>query len=202
MNALNHFIVHVPKKHEDTVKVGDKDIFLDPKFNEFEHRISYGEIVSAPSKYDTGAKPGDTLIFQHHVTTNKSLSIGDNNHVAMYDAENGHLSQCIAYRSKKTGELKMLCDWLFVEPVEEEQEDTEHNGIVTELESFKKARDVARVYMPHPELEEQGVRVGDVVGFDKHADYKIKLDNGDIVYRMRVSNISYVEVQVEEVHND
>ena len=96
----------------------------------------------------------------------------------------------------------MLCDWLFVEPVEEEQEDTEHNGIVTELESFKKARDVARVYMPHPELEEQGVRVGDVVGFDKHADYKIKLDNGDIVYRMRVSNISYVEVQVEEVHND
>ena len=181
MNALNHFIVHVPKKHEDTVKVGDKDIFLDPKFNEFEHRISYGEIVSA---------------------TNKSLSIGDNNHVAMYDAENGHLSQCIAYRSKKTGELKMLCDWLFVEPVEEEQEDTEHNGIVTELESFKKARDVARVYMPHPELEEQGVRVGDVVGFDKHADYKIKLDNGDIVYRMRVSNISYVEVQVEEVHND
>lgn len=42
--------------------------------------------------------------------------------------------------------------------------------------------------------------VGDVVGFEKNSDYRIKLDNGDIVYRMLVANISYVEV--EEVHDD
>jgi len=200
MNALNHFIVNVPKKHEDTIKLGDTEIFLESKFNEFDHRISHGEIVSVPMRYDTGAKPGDTLIFHHHVTMNKALSLGDNNHVAMYDDENTNLSQCIAYRCKDTGDLHMLCDWLFVEPIEPPSDDTEESGIVTKLGAFKEQRDVARIYMTHPDLERQGVSVGDVVGFEKNSDYRIKLDNGDIVYRMLVANISYVEV--EEVHDD
>ena len=71
MNALNHFIVNVPKKHEDTIKLGDTEIFLESKFNEFDHRISHGEIVSTPLRYSVDAKPGDTLIFHHHVTMNK-----------------------------------------------------------------------------------------------------------------------------------
>ena len=41
MQAVYHFIVSVPKKFEDTLKVGDKEIFLENKFNEFDHRISY-----------------------------------------------------------------------------------------------------------------------------------------------------------------
>ena len=200
MNALNHFIVHVPKKHEDTIQLGDKEIYFEPKYNEFENRISYGEIVSAPIKYDTGAKPGDTLIFHHHVTMNKSLDIGDDNYISVYDDVNGAQSASIAYRSKDTGELHMLCDWLFVLPVDEPEDDVEENGIVTKIAAYKKKRDVAEVYTPHQDLLDQGVNPGDIIGFDKNSDYKIKLDNGDIVYRMRVDDISYVEVQ--EVHND
>ncbi len=202
MNALNHFIVHVPKKHEDTIKLGDKDIYLESKYNEFENRIAYGEIISTPLKYNTGAKPGDTLIFHHHVTTNKSLDIGDDNYICVYDNVNGRLSASIAYRSKDTSELHMLCDWLFVLPVDEPEDDVEESGIITKIAAYKESRDVAEVYTPHPELLDQGVNPGDIIGFDKNSDYKIKLDNGDIVYRMRVDDISYVEVQVEEVHND
>ena len=200
MNALNHFIVHVPKKHEDTIQLGDKKIYFESKYNEFENRISYGEIVSAPLKYDTGAKPGDTLIFHHHVTINKSLDIGDDNYICVYDDVNGAQSASIAYRSKDTGELHMLCDWLFVLPVDEPEDDVEENGIVTKIAAYKKKRDVAEVYTPHQDLLDQGINPGDIIGFDKNSDYKIKLDNGDIVYRMRVDDISYVEVQ--EVHND
>tara|TARA_R110000787_G_scaffold209050_1_gene319109 strand:+ start:35 stop:637 length:603 start_codon:yes stop_codon:yes gene_type:complete len=200
MNALNHFIVHVPKKHEDTIKIGDKEIWFDPKYNEFENRISYGEIISSPLKHDTGAKPGDTLIFHHHVTINKALDIGDDNYVCMYDKVHGNLSASIAYRSKDTGEIKMLCDWLFVLPVDKPGDDVEESGIITKVAAFKEKRNVAEVYTPHPDLSDQGVNPGDIIGFDKNSDYKIKLDNGDIVYRMRVDDISYVEV--EEVHND
>ena len=94
----------------------------------------------------------------------------------------------------------MLCDWLFVLPVDEPEDDVEENGIVTKIAAYKKKRDVAEVYTPHSDLLDQGVNPGDIIGFDKNSDYKIKLDNGDIVYRMRVDDISYVEVQ--EVHND
>ena len=51
----------------------------------------------------------------------------------------------------------------------------------------------AVVFMPHKQLMKQGVKVGDVVGFDKDSDYKMKLDDESIVYRMRLDDISYVK---------
>jgi hypothetical protein len=47
--------------------------------------------------------------------------------------------------------------------------------------------------MPHKELARQGVNVGDVVGFDRDSDYKMKLDDDTVVYRMRLDDISYVK---------
>lgn len=194
MNALNHFIVRVPKKYSDTIKMGDTEIYLDSKWNEFEHRISHGEIVSSPSKVDTGAKNGDTLIFHHHVTQNKSLQIDDDTFLCVLDQNNPRGSQAIAYRSKDTGELHMLSGWLFVTPIEEKDEDVvTDTGIIAELSHHKVRRDIARVYTPHPELKEQGVNKDSVIGFSKNSDYKIKLDDETIVYRMRVDDIDYVQ---------
>jgi len=199
MKAVYHFIVSVPKKFEDTIKVGDKEIFLENKFNEFEHRISYGEIIATPMKHpELECKTGDTLIFHHHVTTNPALNLGDKRHLVLYDPENGRMSQAIAYREKESGDLHMLSDWLFVLPVDEREDDVSESGIVTELATQKELADEAEIYMPHPELEDQGVKPGDIVGFDKNSDYKIKLDNGDVVYRMRVDDISYAKIHNSE----
>ena len=199
MKAVYHFIVSVPKKVEDTLKLGDKEIFLENKFNEFEHRISYGEIITEPMKHpELQCKPGDTLIFHHHVTTNPALNLGDKRHLVLYDPENGRMSQAIAYREKDSGELHMLCDWLFVLPVDEREDDVTESGIITELATQKELANEAEIYMPHPELEAQGVKPGDIVVFDKNSDYKIKLDNGDVVYRMRVDDIVYAKVHDSE----
>lgn len=194
MNALKHFVVKVPKKYNDTMKLGDSEIYLDSKWNEFEHRVSYGEIVSAPSLVETGAEPGDTLIFHHHTTQNKSLQIDDETFVCMLDQENPRGSHAIAYR-KKSGELVMLSGWVFVTPIEEKDEDTVNDsGIIVELGVNKVRKDIAEVYTPHKELERQGVVKGSVIGFSKNSDYKVKLDDGTIVYRMRVDDIDYVQV--------
>ena len=195
MKAVYHFMISVPKKFEDTLKLGDKEIFLESKFNEFEHRISYGEIISTPMKHpELKCKPGDTLIFHHHVTTNPALNLGEDKYLVLYDPVNGRMSQAIAYRDKDSGELHMLSDWLFVLPVDEREDEVSEGGIIVELATQKELADEAKVYMPHPELEAQGVKPGDIIGFDKNSDYKIKLDNGDVVYRMRVDDISYVKV--------
>ena len=122
MKALRNFIVNVPKKTEDTVKLGDKEIFLDSRFDEFNHRICYGRVVSAPHVIETGAKEGDLLFFHHHVTQNKTLSLGDDNYIVVYDEENPRGSHAIAYRDSE-GELHMLSEWVFVQPVEEEVEE-------------------------------------------------------------------------------
>lgn len=193
MNALKHFIVRVPKRYNDTIKLGDSEIYLDSKWNEFEHRVSHGEIVSAPSLVETGAEPGDTLIFHHHTTQNKSLQIDDQTFVCILDQENPRGSNAIAYR-KKSGDLVMLSEWVFVTPIHEKEEDVvTESGIVAELGQHKVRKDIAEVYTPHKELEAQGVTKGSIVGFSKNSDYKIKLDDETIVYRMRVEDIDYVQ---------
>jgi co-chaperonin GroES (HSP10) len=194
MNSLNHFIVRVEKTHNDSIKSGDAEIFIDPKYNPFEHRICYGEVVSSPVRIPNPVKAGDTLFFHHHVTENKALSLGDNQYCVLYDDKNGYLGQAIAYRDKQTGELGMLSDWIFMQPIPEETgESVTASGIVIPDVVKKKDGRRAIVYKINRELEEYGVEVGDVVGFDKNSDYKMTLDNGEVVYRMKAGDISHVE---------
>ena len=61
------------------------------------------------------------------------------------------MSQAIAYRDKDSGELHMLSDWLFVLPVDEEDEVSE-GGIIVELLHTKNLL-MRQKYMPHPELK-------------------------------------------------
>lgn len=191
MKALNHFVVRVDKVFNDTMEVGDKSIYLDNKWNEFEHRICHGVIVSPPTRHDTGAKAGDTLFFHHHVTTTDNLRIYDNMYVASYGGWKPH---AIAYRRKKDGEIVMLGNWIFVEPAEIDKTDqVTGSGIVTQLSHNIKDRDVAKVMVPTDYMKEQGVESGDIVGFSADADYKMVLDDGSVVYRMVEDNIMYVE---------
>jgi|SRR5210317_880679 co-chaperonin GroES (HSP10) len=193
MKALRHFIVNVPKKTEDTVKLGDKEIFLDSRFDEFNHRICYGRVVSAPHVIETGVREGDLLFFHHHVTQNKTLSLGDDNYLVVYDEENPRGSHAIAHRDSE-GVLHMLSEWVFVQPVEEKvEEEVTPSGIIIDLKVKERDDREAVVFMPHQQLMNQGVKVGDVVGFDKDSDYKMKLDDESIVYRMRLEDISYVK---------
>lgn len=193
MKALRHFIVNVPSKTKDTVQLGDKEIFLDTRFDEFNHRICYGRVVSAPHVIETGVKEGDTLFFHHHVTQNSTLALGDDNYICVLDQENPRGSHAIAYRNQE-GELHMLSEWLFVQPLEEEvEEEVTDSGIIVDLQLKKEDDREAVVFMPHDYLKSQGVEVGDVVGFDRDSDYKMKLDDDSIVYRMRLDDISYVK---------
>jgi len=192
MRALRHFVVEIPETHSDKLKLGDKEIYIDTRFNEFDHRICYGTVVSPPELLDTGVSKGDTLFFHHHVTMNKSLSLGDDMYVVIYDEHHAQGSHAIAYRDSE-GELKMLSGWVFLHPTEEKTPDSvTDSGIIYELGTNKKENQTASVFMPNEELIAQGVKVGDVIGYDKDSDYKMKLDDGSIVYRMRVSDIAYV----------
>jgi co-chaperonin GroES (HSP10) len=193
MKALRHFIVNVPSKTNDTIKLGDKEIFLDTRFDEFNHRICYGLVMSAPHVIETGVKEGDLLFFHHHVTQNKTLSLGDDNYLVVYDEENPRGSHAIAYRDSE-GELHMLSEWVFVQPIEDEtEEEVTSSGIIIDIKVKERDDREAIVFMPHKELARQGVKVGDVVGFDRDSDYKMKLDDDTVVYRMRLDDISYVK---------
>lgn len=199
MNPLNHFIISLPKKYKDTLKLGDKEIFLDSRFHEFENRISHAEIVGVPMRHDTGAKVGDTLFFHHHVAMSETYHLGDGLFWVMYDKKNPMSSHAISYRSQDTGKLNMLGKWVFVEPIEiKEEEEVTESGIIISIHIPSTDETRAIVLTPNEDLEREEVEVGDIVGFKKNADYKMTLDDESVVFRMRYEDLMYAEIKEEK----
>ena len=125
MKTFNLFVVELDKKLHDTITTkGGLELYVDNRFNEFENRVTEGPVVAIPFKYDTGVEEGDTLYFHHLVVLNdgQTLTGEDNNYIVRYDPQHTINNQAIAYKSKKTGEIKPLAGWSLLKPVEEEKE--------------------------------------------------------------------------------
>jgi hypothetical protein len=192
MKTLDLFIIHVPKRMKDTLTMSNgTEIYIDTKFNEFDHRVTEGEVLCSPSKYDTGVSEGDTLYFHHIVVINdgQPLSGKEDTYVVRFDPEHTINNQAIAYKNKK-GEISTLSGWCLTEPVEQLPEVTSDIIEVVKLKAEQKTK--ARIkYLPKGYKGE--VKVGDVVGFKANMDYDITID-GESLMRTRIEDLLYVEV--------
>lgn len=189
MKSVDKFIVHLPKKVKDTIKLGDTEIYMETKFNEFEHRYNYATIVATPSKYEMDAKEGDILYFHHHIVVEASHFIGDDHYFVSYDPEGGYGSQSYAY--ERDGVITMFADWIFVTAEEQEKEEKTESGLF--VPKAKQMPSEGNVLIANQELESWGVKVGDRVGFTKNSDYLMQLNDGRKVWRMRNTDLNYVK---------
>jgi co-chaperonin GroES (HSP10) len=199
MKTLDLFIVELESQTNDTIKTeSGLELYIDTKFNQFEHRVTEGPIVASPSKYDTGAKAGDTLYFHHLVVMNEGqvLTGNDNHYLVRYDDEHTINNQAIAYKCKDTGEVYPLAGWVLLTSVEEESDVKSDSIELVELEERLPRK--GRVAFDTPWGEYLGVKKDDIVGFKENRDYRITID-GVEYYRVRAIDLLYVE---EEVHND
>lgn len=191
MQSLTDFVVEIENKLQDTIKTeSGLELFIETKFNEFERRTTEGVVVSAPLKHETGAKAGDTVYFHHHVVIHggSPLVEEDNHYLVNYDDNHAASSQAIAYKSKKDNIIRPLKGWSLLEPVEE---DIERPSEIIEVVDLKeKVVTQGVVSFPTPELELIGVSKGDVVGFKKNRDYRIRIDDKEY-YRVAISELLY-----------
>ena len=199
MKTFNFFVVELDKLVNDQIKTeGGLELYIDTRFegSEFEHRVTEGPIVAAPFKYDTGAKPGDTLYFHHLVVMQggQPLTGDDNHYIAKFDPETIN-SQAIAYKSKETGDITTLGGWTLLEPVEEEEDFP--SDLIEMVNLEEKLPSKGRLAFGNETTDFMGVKPGDVVGFAKNRDYRLTID-GKEYYRTRAEDLLYVE---EEVHD-
>ncbi len=198
MKTLESFIVSLDKTRKDTITMGNgQELYLDSKYEEFKHRVTGGEVVSVPAKFDTGVSVGDTLYFHHHVVTQKGQHLGLNPEEGLFVVRYNHYetlaNQAIAYKSKETGEINTLGGWLLLEPIPEDQSNKVVNGI--EIVSLKEIPTKKARFIKHNERTEWlDVKPGDVVHFKKGSDYEIEVD-GKKLFRIRPDELMYVEVQ-------
>lgn len=189
MKTLENFIVKIDKRIKDKIKTDSGlELYIDTKYNEFEHRTTEGEILSAPLRYKTGAKAGDTLYFHHHVVIDggSPLVEEDNHYIVNYNNEHAAANQAIAYKNKDS--IHPIKGWCLLQPVEED--DPGHSGLIEVVSLQEKEVTQGVVSFDTPELDELGVSHGDVVGFKKNRDYRIKID-GEEYYRVAVTELLY-----------
>ena len=198
MKTLDLFVVELDKQIKDTITTdGGLELYVDSKWNEFEHRVTEGPVVCAPLKHDTGVEPGDTLYFHHLVVLNEGqvLTGHEKHFLVRYDAKHTINNQAIAYKSAKSGHIYTLAGWTLIQPIENEALSSEHIEIV-ELEQAPTTR--GTVAFGGDYMEDVQVKPGDTVVFRDKMQYKINIDGQDY-YRVRSEDLLYVE---EEVHND
>jgi co-chaperonin GroES (HSP10) len=187
-----HFLIRLPKRFKDTITVAGKELYLDNRFDEFNNRITEGEVVATPKKYDTGVSVGDTLYFHHHVVVDKGQKFQYDDeskdvYIVYYNPEDIRNSQAIAY--KHDGVVKEL-GWILLEPIEEDKETVLPSGLIL-VEKEETPKKEGRVAFDSLFFKDNDVSVGDVVGFLKNRDYEIEID-GKKFWRMRHDDIVYV----------
>lgn len=210
MKPIRYFIVKVDKAVNDTIEVAGKELYLDTRFNEFAHRAFEGEVIGVPERYDTGVSVGDTLYFHHHVVLggnhmvygNQQLNPTDRRGQFIYGNENLYYvtwdggydpfsCQAYAHKSKDTGEVRILGDWIFLEPAP--QEDELQSDVLELVQNKKTYNQYGFIKYPSAKLEELGLQPGDKVFIQKNADYEMEI-NGERLYRVLLTHI-YAKIE-------
>lgn len=191
MKTMNLFVVKVDKPINDTMKTdGGLELFVDTRFNEFEHRQVFGEVVSAPLLIENDVEPGDTLYFHHLVVVEGGQKIPweENHYIVKCDKQFTIGNQAFAYKKKGSDKITPLFGWCLLEEAEVEKEEsfielvnTEENLPLTGIVSFDADC-----------LKELDVKKGDEVGFAKNMDYRVNID-GKEYYRVRSEDLLYVK---------
>jgi len=194
MKTLDLFVVELEKQLNDTMTTeGGLQLYVDTRFNEFEHRVTEGPVVSAPLKHNTGVESGDTLYFHHLVVLNEgqALTGHENHYLVRYDPNHTINNQAIGYKSSKSGHIHPLAGWALLEPVVQDELKTK-SDVIEVIELKKSLPTKGRIAFTAPWVEELGLKAGDVVGFKQNRDYRIKID-GKEYYRTRTEDLLYVE---------
>lgn len=190
MKPLNHFIVRIPKKFKDEVSFNGTTLKLVSKFNEFEHRHNYAEIVGCPVDCPIESCKGAILYFHHHVVMEQMYDIGEDLFLVNYDPEGGYGNHSIAIEDK-AGRIHMLGDWCFVAPPDEPEEETTDSGIVLSIKEEPKLE--GELLSIPKDAEWIGAKSGDVVGYRPNSEYEMELQDGTKVYRMRITELVYAK---------
>ena len=186
--AINHFIIHLPKTHKNTIQAGDVTLYLDASFNPHEHRIPKGKVVATPDKVDTPVKVGDYIYFHHNIIKMKGGHIGNDMYIV--DARPDS-ALCYAYEGDNTP-FTPLYDYIFVEP--EELPDREVKGGVTIINK-KEDLGVRFGVIKHASKKALDDLGGDVL--DKRINFRrfrnMRFDvNGKELFRMKAKDVNIV----------
>jgi len=189
------FFIKADKDANKRIKLSTGDsLYVDTDFNKYAYATKTGKITHAPRyvndrwEYDIKLKNGDQVLFHQFVCQNENqVNI---NGKTYFKADYHHLFAIITKE-----ELKPLENFIFVDPIEETEEDKFDGKLQVKFETGNIKGSGIIKYLSNQALE-AGLKVGDKVHYTKNAEYKMQA-LGKMFYRMRIRNIILIEREGE-----
>jgi hypothetical protein len=194
MNSLYDFIVKpVGDKYSNTIKVGDKDLVVNTKIENWKFVNRIAEVVQVPLAFKSVISKGDEVVIHQNVfrtfydmrgEKKKSRSfLKDDLHLCAFDQ---------IYLCKNNGVWRTLNDRCFISPIKEKDN----------LKGDKERSLVGILKYSNSSLEALGINPGDVVGFKPNSEWEFLVD-GERLYCMKSNDIviKYERKGDEEKYN-
>ena len=194
MNALYDFIVKpVGEKYNNTIKIGDKNLVVNTKIENWKFVNRIAEVIQTPLEFDTGVKVGDKVVIHQNVFRTFYDMKGKKKKSRSFLKEDHHLcafDQIYLYKNNKGWQT--LGERCFVQPIKDNNDLT--------LQKEKNLTGILRY--GNKSLEALKITPGDVVGFTPNSEWEFLID-GERLYCMKSNDIviKYERKGDEEKYN-
>lgn len=150
---------------------------------DFKYTNRIGVVKTLPL-VETPLKVGDKVIVHHNVFRqfwNVQGHLRDGQ--SYIDGTDYSLDPTMVFAFYRDSKWTPLNDWCFVKPVIQDE-----NALIFNTDKFKSLK--GTIFINNPILANQGVQLGDEIGFTPQSEYEFEIDD-QLVYKMKVKDILF-----------
>jgi|TARA_B110000046_G_scaffold171666_1_gene192749 hypothetical protein len=177
MKSVNDFIVKpIEGRYNNTVKVGDVDLVVNTKIEEFKSISKVAEVVALPLSIKTNIKIGDKVIVHHNIFRRFYDIRGKEKNSRSFIKEN--MYACSPEQIYMYGVNTAHLDYCFVKPLSND------DIFITSKEKPL----MGLLKYGNKGLDKLGVYKGDLISFRPSSEFEFVID-GELLYCMKLINI-------------
>jgi hypothetical protein len=177
MKSVNDFIVKpIEGRYNNTVKVGDVDLVVNTKIEEFKSISKVAEVVALPLSIKTNIKIGDKVIVHHNIFRRFYDIRGKEKNSRSFIKEN--MYACSPEQIYMYGVNTAHLDYCFVKPLAND------DIFITSKEKPL----MGLLKYGNKGLDKLGVYKGDLISFRPTSEFEFVID-GELLYCMKLINI-------------
>lgn len=166
MQAFNDYIILIEKDFNDTIKVGEVDLYLDKKMSSLRAANRVGKVVKLPINKETTVAVGDEVVFDPTILFAGVIHETEQDSPYLIDKDKGWyrlpFDLLVLFRKKPIAQWQTTEDLILLKPLDEQKKLTSSFLEIVSLKS-EKIPNMAEVAFSNPSFEEQGVQIGDKI---------------------------------------
>ena len=182
MKSPFYFIVEPVggRRYNNVKKIGDIDFITSTSQEDHKASNRYAKVIECPSGYSGPISPGDILVVHHNVFKIYYDMQGKERSGFSFLKDNTFfLEENQFYMYYDGSKWNTIGDYCFVSPVDNDND----------FETYRYKHLVGKIRHNNKQLENIGVREGEMISFTPHSEYEFNVD-GELLYRMKVNDIA------------